>query len=162
MCSDIDQALNQMAEAVNESNKENSDSRISAYIELTDKGKIKWNGPFEELQKLMVKLTGKDISWTSPGRDCKMLSLNEAEVRWYANSKSLTVNGVKKEEIKSQLRVLSNLVNLDKDNTLELDNREAGESMQRPPYTTRHCRADWIVQSRIASKYCAKSRRKSQ
>ena len=98
--SDIDQALNQKAEAVNESNKENSDSRISAYIELTDKSKIKWNGPFEELQKLMVKLTGKDISWTSPGTDCKMLSLNEAEVRWYANSKSLTVNGVKKEEIK--------------------------------------------------------------
>ena len=127
VCSDIDQALNQMAEAVNESNKENSDSRISAYIELTDKGKIKWNGPFEELQKLMVKLTGKDISWTSPGRDCKMLSLNEAEVRWYANSKSLTVNGVKKEEIKSQLRVLSNLVNLDKDN-IELDDHEAGEN----------------------------------
>ena len=80
--------------------KKKSDSRISDYIELTDKSKIKWNGPFEELQKLMVKLTGKDISWTSPGTDCKMLSLNETEVRWYANSKSLTVNGMKKEEIK--------------------------------------------------------------
>ena len=49
-------------------------------------------------------------------------------MRWYANSKSIAVNGVKKEEIKPQLGVLSNLVNLDKDNTLELDDHEAGEN----------------------------------
>ena len=36
--------------------------------------------------------------------------LNEVEVRWYTSNKSLTINGIKKEDLKSQLRVLASLV----------------------------------------------------
>ena len=83
---------------------------VTTHIELTDKGKIKWNGPYEMLQKLMVKLTGEDVSWSTPGGDCKMLKLNEVEMRWYTSNKSLTISGIKKEDLKSQLRVLTTLV----------------------------------------------------
>ena len=108
--SDIVQDLTEISDVVNDSNEENSDSLVATHIELTDKGKIKWNGPYEMLQKLMVKLTGEDALWSTPGGDCKMLKLNEVEVRWYTSNKSLTINGIKKEDLKSQLRVLASLV----------------------------------------------------
>ena len=82
-CSDTDQVLRELFDVVKESNEENDDTSVATHIELTDKGKIKWNGPYETLQKLMVKLTGEDVLWSSPGGDCKMLKLNEVEVRWY-------------------------------------------------------------------------------
>ncbi len=43
---------------------------------------------FEELKTLMNKLTEKDLKWTSPGGHCKLLELDEAEIRWYSNKKS--------------------------------------------------------------------------
>ena len=108
--SDIVQDLSEISDVVNDLNEENSDCLVATHIELTDKGKIKWNGPYEMLQKLMVKLTGEDVLWSTPGGDCKMLKLNEVEVRWYTSNKSLTINGIKKEDLKSQLRVLATLV----------------------------------------------------
>ena len=128
LCSDIDNALDQLSNAVDEANKQNSECSVATYIIITDKGKIKWDGPFEILKELMVKLTGQDTSWISPSGDCKRLELSEVEVKWYANSKSLTISGAKKEEIKSKLRVLSNLVNLESRNSTECDGREALKS----------------------------------
>lgn len=58
----------------------------------------------------MTELTGKDTSWSSPGGGYKMFSLDDVQVRWYVNTKSLTINGIKNEEIKSKLRDLSNSV----------------------------------------------------
>ena len=58
----------------------------------------------------MVKLTGEDGLWSTPGGDYRMLKLNEIEVRWYTSNKSLTINGIKKEDFKSQLRILATLV----------------------------------------------------
>ena len=95
--SDIVEDLSEISDVVNDLNKENSDCLVATHIELTDKGKIQWNGPYEMLQKLMVKLTGEDVLWSTPGGDCKMLKLNEVEVRWYTSNKSLTINGIKKE-----------------------------------------------------------------
>lgn len=75
------------------------------------------------LQKLIVKLTGENVSWSSTGGDCKMLKLNEVEVRGIATtSKSLIINGVRKEDIKSQLDV----VNSNSDNTTKLDGEASG------------------------------------
>ena len=124
---DIDQVLSELSDVVNKSNEENSDHSVAAYIELTDKGKIKWNGPYEVLQKLMLKLTGEDVPWSSPGGECRKLELKEPEVRWYTGTKSLTVNGTKQEDIKSQLRVLSTLANSSSDGMMELDYGEVSE-----------------------------------
>ena len=114
-----------MHSGLDEGNSEHRATAYASYIVLTDKGKIKWNGPFEILQQLMIELTGKDVLWSTPGSDCKMLKLSEVEIRWYANSKSLIINGEKKEEFKSQLRVLSNWLSLENTNTTEHNDQEA-------------------------------------
>ena len=117
--SDIDHVL---SDVVNETNEENGDSLVATRIELIGKGKIKWNGPYDMLQKLMVKLMGEDVSWSSTGGDCKMLKSNEVEVRAYTSSQSLIINEIKKEDIKSKLHV----VNSNSDNTTKLDGEASG------------------------------------
>ena len=52
MSSDIVQDLSEISDVVDDLNEENSDCLVATHIELTDKGKIKWNGPYEMLQKL--------------------------------------------------------------------------------------------------------------
>jgi hypothetical protein len=66
-------------------------------------------GSFEELKTLMNELTEKDLKRTSPGGHCKLLELDEAEIRWYSNNKSLTIRGKASDDIKSQLRILADL-----------------------------------------------------
>ena len=51
----------------------------------------------------MNELTEKDLKWTSPGGHCKLLELDEAEIRLYSNNKSLTISGKANDDIKSQL-----------------------------------------------------------
>jgi hypothetical protein len=50
--------------------------------------------------------------WTSPMHHghCKLLELDEAQVRWYSNNKSLcTISRKASGDIKSQLRILADL-----------------------------------------------------
>ena len=54
--SDIEQVLSEVSDVVNESNEENGDSAVATHIKLTDKSKTIWDGPYEMLQMLMVKL----------------------------------------------------------------------------------------------------------
>ena len=63
------------------------------YLTVNEKGKFKWISSFQELKTLMNRLTEKDLKWTSPGGHCKLLELDEAEIRWYSNNKSLTICG---------------------------------------------------------------------
>ncbi len=57
----------------------------------------------------MNKLTEKDLKCTSPGGLCKLLELDEAEIRWYSNNKSFTISGKASDDIKSQVRILADL-----------------------------------------------------
>ena len=69
----------------------------------------------------MNELTEKDLKWTSPGGHCKLLELDEAEIRWYSrsNNKSLTISGKASDDIKSQLRILADLSRTDTEATDE-------------------------------------------
>jgi hypothetical protein len=89
------------------------------YLTVNEKGKFKWIGPFEEIKSLMNELTEKDLKWTSPGGHCKLLELDEAEIRWYSNNKSLTISGKASDDIKSQLRILADLSRADTEVTDE-------------------------------------------
>ena len=89
------------------------------YLTVNEKGKFKWIGSFEELKTLMNELTEKDLKWTSPGGHCKLLELDEAEIRWYSNNKSLTISGKATDDIKSQLRILDDLSRADTEATDE-------------------------------------------
>ena len=73
----IDEVLNKMHSVLDEGNEGSSEHRTTAYasyIVLTKKGKIKWNGPFEILQQFIMEVTGKDVLWSTPRGDSKMLS----------------------------------------------------------------------------------------
>ena len=77
---------------------------------VTEKGKFKWAGPFDVLQKLMKDLIEKKGRWTTPVGYCKLLDLDEVVVRWYMDSKSFTINGSSSEDIKSQLFIIAKLI----------------------------------------------------
>ena len=81
-----------------------SNEEASKYLTINNKGKLKWNGPFESLKMLMSKLTKIEKIWSAPGGHCKLLELNDVAVRWYADSNSLTINGKLSEDFRSQLR----------------------------------------------------------
>ena len=54
---------------------------------------------------------------------CRSLELDEAEVRWYSNNKSLcTISGKASDDIKSQLRILADLSRADTEVTDEGNN----------------------------------------
>ena len=63
-------------------------------------------------------------------RYCKLLDLNEIVVRCYTDNKSLTLNGTLSEEIKSQLQIIANPIETEKQmlaNVEDEDNFEADE-----------------------------------
>jgi hypothetical protein len=70
------------------------------------KGKFRWTSTFEDLKKLVASFGFLNDSWSSPGGDCKMIESDDASLRWYASSGTLTIKGEKAAEIGSQLRTL--------------------------------------------------------
>ena len=61
---------------------------VVKYLTVSDKGKFKWNGPFQSLKMLMTELTKNESKWSASGGYCKLLELNDLAIRWYADSKS--------------------------------------------------------------------------
>ena len=59
-----------------------SNEEASKYLTINNKGKFKWNGPFESLKMLMSKLTKSEKIGSAPGGHCKLLELNDVAVRW--------------------------------------------------------------------------------
>ena len=72
-------------------------------LPVSDKGKFKWSGTFENLEIMMNNILEKQTVWNSSGGDCKKLELDDLCVRWYMKNKSLTINGEGSEDLKSQL-----------------------------------------------------------
>ena len=62
---------------------------------------------------LINELTATEGKLTMLGGNCRFLELDELSVHYYSDSKSLTTNGNKKEEIKSQLCVIADLMQSD-------------------------------------------------
>ncbi len=88
----------------------------------------------------MKELTG-EVGWNSPGGDCKMLKTDGVEVRWYSTSNSLTINGEAREEMKAQLRVITNIDHLQ---NKVFDENALGEGVD---YNGRTCLANSTEQS---------------
>ena len=104
--SDLEQNLN----GKSTSNRSNILDIAVKHLTVSEKGKIKWNGPFEVLKSLMKELTKSEANWTSSGGYCKLLQVNDVTIRWYSDSKSLTLNGSSSEGIKSQIRNIASQV----------------------------------------------------
>lgn len=75
-------------------------------ISINAKDKLMWNGSYEELQMFVEELIWNDISdgiWDCPGGDTKRCTSSNLVMRWYQDSKSITLNGDRKDEIKEKL-----------------------------------------------------------
>ena len=76
---------------------------IERCIPITNKSNLNWLRNFEDLRHVINKLQLQPGVWTSPWGYCKLFENGKVLIRWYANSKTLTVKGEKDNEIKKKL-----------------------------------------------------------
>ena len=91
-------------------NQENKGGSLIHNLCLNNKGKILWTGSFEELQVFVeetLNLTGDN--WTSPGGDAKLFQNQATAIKWYGNSKTITVSKDSTGTIKEQLMTLASI-----------------------------------------------------
>ena len=94
-------------DVISSPNQPNKVNKTVNYLTVSEKGKFKWHGPFEILKSFMKEVIKSGANWSSPGGHCRLLEANDVAVRWYSDSKSLTLNGSSSEIIKAQLRVIA-------------------------------------------------------
>ena len=102
----------------NVKSKRANNINVVKYLSITEKGKLRWTGSFENLEILMNELLETQTKWSSPGGHCKLLEMDTFEMRWYSNNYSLIIKGEQGEEMNSQLRIIANLYIADKETDL--------------------------------------------
>ena len=79
-------------------------------ISMNLKGKLVWTGTFESLQMFAEEVLNlSDGTWGSPGGDAKQYKSDNIDLRWYPETKSITISGKLKDEIKEKLISLSTI-----------------------------------------------------
>ena len=71
-------------------------------FEITRKGKLKWLGDSESLQKFVEDVIHIKAKWTSPGGECKLIETDNVSIRWYPSKQTFNVGGLKAKEIKAK------------------------------------------------------------
>ena len=74
---------------------------------MNERGTFKWIGQFSDLcefiEQLEIQPASQPAKWTTPGGGSKLFENSDISIRWYANNGTLTVNGMKAEEVKAKL-----------------------------------------------------------
>ena len=79
-------------------------------ISSNDKGKLMWNESYEALQKFVEEaLNIPNGVWSVPGGSAKQCLTEDIDLRWYEETKSITVNGKLKDDIREKLLSLSKI-----------------------------------------------------
>ena len=73
-------------------------------ISINTKGKLIWLGTFQLLQQFV-----EDGVWDCPGGHDKRFKSEKIDIRWYPDTKSITLSGTLKEEIKAKLESLASV-----------------------------------------------------
>ena len=90
--------------------KETNSSSLIHDMSVSSKGKLIWTGSYEALQCFVKEvLNMADGSWTCPGGESKQYKSKNIDIRWYPESKSITLNGELKDQIKEQLVALASI-----------------------------------------------------
>ena len=84
-----------------------SQSEFSNQLILNHKGKLKWNGSFENLQKFLWEFFSLKGKWTCPGGQTKELVNDEITIRYNSNTSSLIIAGTKGEDLKQKLNLFA-------------------------------------------------------
>ena len=84
--------------------KETRNGSVIHGISINSKDKLLWNGSYEELQMFVEEvLNMSDGVWDCPGGEAKRYKSGNLDMRWYQDTKSITLNGERKNEIKEKL-----------------------------------------------------------
>jgi hypothetical protein len=79
-------------------------------ISINAKDKLIWSGSYEALQMFVEEvLNMSDGVWDCPGGDAKRYKSGNIDMRWYQDSKSITLSGELKDEIKEKLILLASV-----------------------------------------------------
>lgn len=90
-------------------------------ISMNNKGKFVWTESYQSLQTFVEEVLNLSKgTWTCPGGDAKQFKADDIDIRWYPDTRTITLNGKLKDEIKEKLlsiasiqRDLANTVNED-------------------------------------------------
>ena len=103
--------------------KANKNSSLIHHVSMNSKGKIIWTGSYEALQCFVKEvLNFSDGTW-SCSWGAKQYKSRSIDLRWYSDSKSITLNGELKDHIKEQLISLASIAK-------ELDNSNHNDEIQ--------------------------------
>lgn len=103
--------------------KATKNSSLIHDVSMSSKGKIIWTGSYEALQCFVKEVLNlSDGTWSCSG-GVKQYKSKSIDLRWYSDSKSITLNGELKDQIKEQLISLASIAK-------ELDNRNHNDEIQ--------------------------------
>ena len=99
---------------------ENRNGSVIHGISINAKDKLICNGSYEELQVFVEEvLDMSDGVWDCPGGEAKRYKSGNLDMRWYQDTRSITLNGERKNEIKEKLFSLALVSKQVKDSVYE-------------------------------------------
>ncbi|CAB4007613.1 Scavenger receptor cysteine-rich type 1 M130 [Paramuricea clavata] len=85
----------------NEDSSRLSEGNVLAAKKL--KGNLKWQGDYNELCQFVDDLQLQPGSWSTPGGNCKLFENGEVAIRWYSNTRTITLKGERAAEVKDKI-----------------------------------------------------------
>ena len=79
-------------------------------ISTNAKGKLIWLGTFQSLQQFVEDILNLSNGiWDCPGGHDRRFKSEKIDIRWYPDTKSITLSGTLEEEIKAELESLASI-----------------------------------------------------
>ena len=75
----------------------------SKSLSINAQGRLKWNGNFDDFNRLIEEVVDVLIKWSAAGGSCKMGEGQRLTVRWYQGNGSVTLKREKANEVQSEL-----------------------------------------------------------
>jgi hypothetical protein len=90
-------------------NNENSSRLSEGNILAAKKPKrnLKRQGDYNELCQFVDDLQLQPGSWSTPGGNCKLFEKGEVAIRWYSNTRTITLKGERAAEVKDKIKNLN-------------------------------------------------------
>jgi hypothetical protein len=64
------------------------------------KGNLKWQGDYNKLCQFVDDLQLQLGSWSTPEGNCKLFENGKVAIRWYSNTRTITLKGERAAEVK--------------------------------------------------------------
>ena len=79
-------------------------------LSISYKGKLVWNSSFEALQSFVREaLNLSDGYWSTPGGHAKLYEDKDTALRWYSDTKSITLGGKLAKEFEEKLNSMASV-----------------------------------------------------